>query len=59
MKTLRLFLMKKKKYLELKESIRMINSQRSDVKKISLIEEGTKIGINEIIRHNRITNSLK
>ena len=37
----------------------MINSQRSDVKKISLIEEGTKIGINEIIRHNRITNSLK
>ena len=29
-----------KKYQELKESIRMINSQRSDVEKISLIEEG-------------------
>ena len=29
-----------KKYRELKESIRMMNSQRSDVEKISLIEEG-------------------
>ena len=32
----------KKKYRELKESIRMVNSQRSDVEKISLIEEGKK-----------------
>ena len=32
----------------------MMNSQRSDVKKISLIEEGKKKGINEIIN-----NSLK
>ena len=31
-----------KKYRELKESIRMMNSQRSDVEKISLIEEGEK-----------------
>ena len=31
-----------KKYRELKESIRMMNSQRSDVEKISLIEEGKK-----------------
>ena len=31
-----------KKYQELKESIRMMNSQRSDVEKISLIEEGKK-----------------
>ena len=31
-----------KKYRELKESIRMMNSQRSDVKKDSLIEEGKK-----------------
>ena len=31
-----------KKYRELKESIRMMNSQRSDVQKISLIEEGKK-----------------
>ena len=31
-----------KKYRELKESIRMMNSQKSDVEKISLIEEGEK-----------------
>ena len=31
-----------KKYPELKESIRMINSQRRDAEKISLIEEGKK-----------------
>ena len=31
-----------KKYRELKESIRMMNSQRIDVEKISLIEEGKK-----------------
>ena len=31
-----------KKYLELKESIRMMNSQRSDAEKLSLIEEGKK-----------------
>ena len=33
-----------KKYRELKESIRMMNSRRSDVEKVSLIEEGKKIG---------------
>ena len=31
-----------KKYRELKESIRMMNSQRSDVEKINLIAEGKK-----------------
>ena len=31
-----------KKYRELKESIRMMNSQRSDAEKINLIEEGKK-----------------
>ena len=31
-----------KKYRELKESIRMMNSQNSNVEKISLIEEGKK-----------------
>ena len=31
-----------KKYRELKESIRKMNSKRSDVEKISLIEEGKK-----------------
>ena len=49
-----------KKYRELKESIRMINSQRSDAEKTNLIEEGKKIGINEfIIRSEFINNSLK
>ena len=45
-----------KKYRELKESIRIINSQRSDKRsqKIHLIEEGKKIGINEIIKCNKI-----
>ena len=32
-----------KKYRELKESIRMINSQRSETEKINLIEECKKI----------------
>ena len=59
-KTLRQLLMKKKKYRELKESIRMMNSQRSDAEKVSLIEEGKKIGINEVIKRNEIiNNSLK
>ena len=49
-----------KKYRELKENIRMMNSQRSDVEKVSLIEEGKKIDINEVIKHNEIiNNSLK
>ena len=38
----------------------MMNSQRSDAEKINLIEEGTKIGINEVIKQNEIiNNSLK
>ena len=57
MKTLWLFLMKKKKYRELKESIRMMNSQISDVEKNSLIEEGKQIGINEVIERNEIINN--
>ena len=49
-----------KKYWELKESIRMMNSQRSNIGKVSLIEEGKKIGINEVIKCNEIIdNSLK
>ena len=49
-----------KKCRELKESIRMMNSQRSDVEKISLIEEGKKKGINEVTKRNEIIiNSLK
>ena len=49
-----------KKYRELKESIRMMNSQRSDAEKTKLIEEGKKIGINEVIKRNEVNNnSLK
>ena len=49
-----------KKYRELKESIRMMNSQRSDVEKINLIEEGKRISINEVIKRNElINNSLR
>ena len=60
MKTLRQLLMKKKKYQELKESIRMVNSHRSDTEKNSLIEEGKKVDINEVIKRNEIVNnSLK
>ena len=35
-------LKEKNKYQELKESIRMMNSQRSDAENICLIEEGKK-----------------
>ena len=49
-----------KKYRELKESIRIMNSQRSDTDRINLIEESKKIGINEVIKRNEIINhSLK
>ena len=45
---------------EEKKYRRMMNSQRSDVEKVNLIEEGKKIGINEVIRRNEIiNNSLK
>ena len=38
----------------------MMNSQRSDSEKINLTEEGKKLGINEVIKHNKIiNNSLK
>ena len=59
LKTLRKLLLKKK-YRELKESIRMMNSQRRDAEKVNLIEEGIKIDINEDIKQNEIiNNSLK
>ena len=45
------------KYRELKQSIRMMNSQRSYVEKINLIEEGKIIDINEVIRRNEIINN--
>ena len=44
----------------MKESIRMMNSQRGAAEEVSLIEEGKKIGINEVIKRNEIVNnSLK
>ena len=46
-----------RKYWELKESIRMMNSQRSDVEKNDLIKEVEKLGINEVIKRNEIINS--
>ena len=36
------------KEIKYRESIRMMNSHRSDAKKVILIEEGKKIGINEV-----------
>ena len=39
---LMIILIEQTKYRELKESVRMINSQRSDVLKISLMKEGKK-----------------
>ena len=49
-----------KKYREQKESIRMMNSLRSDTEKINLTEEGKKIGIDKVIKHNKVINkSLK
>ena len=39
-----------KKYRELKESIRMMSSQRSDTEKNNLIENGKKIAINKVIK---------
>ena len=40
-----------KNYGELKGSIRMINSQKSDTEKINLVGEGKKIDIDEVIKH--------
>ena len=38
----------------MKESLRMMNSQRSDVEKICLSKQGKKIGINEVIKCDEI-----
>ena len=47
-------------YRWLKESIRTMNSQRTDTKKINLIEEGKKIDIDGVIKNGEIINkSLK
>ena len=47
-----------KKYRELKESIRMMISQRSYAGKINLIKDSKKIGIGEVIKHSEIINKI-
>ena len=37
----------------------MMHSQRSDSEKNNLIDEGKKIGIDEVIKHNEIININK
>ena len=47
-------------YRKLKESITMMKSQRSDIERSKLIEDGKRIGTDQIIRKNkRINNNLK
>ena len=53
-KTLKQLLMKKENYRELKESIRIMKSQKSDDERNNLIEEDKRIGINEITKRNEI-----
>ena len=57
MKLVESILNEQKRYQELKESVRMMNSHRSDAEKVSLIEEVKKIGINEVIKRNEIINN--
>ena len=54
---IRKFCFLEKNYRELKEGIRMMSSQRGHAEKISLIEEGKKIGINELIKRNEVINN--
>ena len=35
----------------------MMNSQRSDTEKSNLIEEGKEIGMDEVIKRNKIINN--
>ena len=53
-------IIEERNYRKLKESIRIMNSQRSDTEKINLIERGKKTGIDEFIHRNEFfNNSLK
>ena len=36
----------------------MMNSQTSDIEKNNLIEEGKKIGIDEVIKHSKTSNVI-
>ena len=62
MNTLLQLLMKKKisRIKRKHQNNEQSKNQRSDTEKINLIEEGKKIGIDEVIKHNEIVNkSLK
>ena len=39
------------------QSIRMMQIQRSDTEKNNLMEEGKKIGIDEVMKRNEINNN--
>ena len=43
-----------KKRRELKEKVRIMNSQTNDTEKSNLIEDGKKIAIDEVIKRNGI-----
>ena len=43
---------KEKNYFELKESIRMMKSQRRNIERNKLVEDGKRIVIDEIIKQN-------
>ena len=56
----KIIIYKENKYRELKENIRILNIQESDVEKNKLIEEGKRISIREVVKRNEIiNNSLK
>ena len=54
---MKIFMTKEKRYQELKESIRMMKNQRNNTEKVNLIEEGKKIDIDEVTKHNEIINN--
>ena len=47
-----------KNYRELKESIKMMKSQRSDTEKKNLIEEGKKIDTDKVIKPNGLKSKI-
>ena len=59
MKTLQQLLRKKKKLSWTKNKIRVIKSQRSDIGKNKMIEDGKMIDIDEIIKQKQIINNIK
>ena len=48
----------KKNYRELKETIRMMKSLRSDTERNNLIEEGKRMGVHEIFGENNLKSQV-